>query len=153
MPKLDLALIPAVTGSRYPAPFDEPCRARRVQRLGVAAGLTHLGASRVVLPPGSWSSQRHWHFKDDELVVVLEGEIVLVTDAGEETLRAGDFCAFKPGVADGHHAQNRSHRDAVLLAVSSRIEGDGADFPGLDLRAEVGAGGIARFVHKDGTAY
>ncbi len=86
-------------------------------------------------------------------MIVLEGEVVLVTDAGEETLRAGDVCAFKPGVPDAHHAQSRSDRDAVLLAVSSRIEGDGAEFPGLDLRAAVGASGVAQFTHRDGTPY
>jgi uncharacterized cupin superfamily protein len=154
MPKLDLAAIPVITGSRYPAPFDEPCKTRRVQRLGAAAGLQHLGASRVVLPPGAWSSQRHWHHKDEEFVVVLEGEVVLVSDSGEETLRAGDCCAFKPGGPDGHHAQNRSDREAVLLAVSSHLEGEGADFPGIDLRVEaVGSGGAPRFVHTDGTPY
>jgi uncharacterized cupin superfamily protein len=153
MPKLDLAAIPTQVGTRYPAPFAEPCKTRRVQRLGAAAGLSQLGASRVVLPPGAWSSQRHWHTKDEEFVVVLEGEVVLVTDAGEETLRAGDCCAFKAGVPHGHCAQNRSSRDAVLLAISTKNEGDGGEYPGLDLRAEAGPGGVARFTHKDGQPY
>src|ERR1700723_3558755 len=90
--KIDLATAPTRFGTAYPAPFDAPCVARRRWRLGAAAGLTQFGANLLRLPPGSWSSQRHWHTHEDELVYVLEGEVVLVTDAGEETLRPGD-CA------------------------------------------------------------
>ena len=35
------------------------------------------------------SALRHWHTLEDEFVYVLSGEVVLVTDAGEQTLRAG----------------------------------------------------------------
>ncbi len=154
MARIELSAVPEQVGTRYPAPHDEPCKARRFRRLGDAAGLTRLGATRLVLPPGAWSSQRHWHTADDEFVVVLEGEVVLVTDAGEELLRAGDCCAFKAGVPDGHCAQNRSNQPAVLLAVSSKIEGDGAEYPDVDLRALPGGqGGRGVYVHKDGTPY
>ncbi|XKH35301.1 cupin domain-containing protein [Azospirillum doebereinerae] len=35
------------------------------------------------LDPGASSALRHWHSRQDEFVYVVEGELVLVTDAGE----------------------------------------------------------------------
>src|SRR5271165_3500032 len=119
MPKIDPNTAPRGSGSRYPAPFDEPCKQRSWHRLGDAAGLTQFGVNLVRLPPGAWSSQRHWHHNEDEFVHVLEGEVVLVTDAGEERLVAGDSAGFKASDADGHHLQNRSQREAVLLEIGT----------------------------------
>jgi uncharacterized cupin superfamily protein len=143
--------LPVITGSGYPAPFDAPCMERTRRRLGDAAGLTHFGVNLLTLRPGAWSSQRHWHSAEDEFVYVLEGELVLVTDAGEEILRAGDCAGFKAGEADGHHLQNRSERNAVALEVGSRHrDEDACDYPDIDLRI---LGGKPGFEHKDGTPY
>src|SRR6478672_2744895 len=111
--KIDLAKAPARVGSLYPAPFDVPCRERIRTRIGDAAGLTQFGVNILRLEPGSWSSQRHWHSHEDELLYVLEGEVVLVTNAGEERLVAGDCAGFRAGDPDGHHLQNRSDREVV----------------------------------------
>ncbi len=148
--RIDLNSVSAVCGSRYPPPFDAPCAARIRQRLGNAAGLTDFGVNLLRLPPGAWSSQRHWHSAEDEFVFVLDGEVVLVTDAGEEVLRAGDCAGFKAGVPDGHHLQNRSQRDAMVLEVGSRKADDEGDYPDIDLRFLKGGGG---FAHQDGTPY
>src|SRR5215475_5872290 len=96
--KIDLSTAPTVTGSRYPAPFNEPCMERLRHCLGDAAGLTQFGVNLNRLSPGAWSSQRHWHTAEDEFILVVQGEVVLVSDAGEETLRAGDCAGFKAGV-------------------------------------------------------
>jgi uncharacterized cupin superfamily protein len=149
--KIDFSAAPVVTGSRYPAPYDAPCAARTRQRLGDAAGLTDFGVNLLRLPPGVWSSQRHWHTAEDEFLYVLEGEVVLVTDAGEQILKAGDCAGFKAGSADGHHLQNRSQREAVMLEVGSRkAVDDEVDYPDIDLRFLKGRGG---FSHKDGKPY
>jgi uncharacterized cupin superfamily protein len=149
--RIDLNAVPVVTGCRYPAPFDLPCMARTRQRLGDTAGLTDFGVNLLRLPPGAWSSQRHWHSAEDEFVLVLEGEVVLVTNAGEEVLAAGDSAGFKAGVADGHHLQNRSARTAVVLEIGSRRDDhDETDYPDIDLRSPKGGGGYSR---KDGTPY
>lgn len=140
-----------VTGSRYPSPFDEPCRARMRYCLGDAAALTQFGVNLLRLPPGSWSSQRHWHTSEDEFLFVLEGEVILVTNTGEETLRAGDCAGFKAGVTDGHHLQNRSARDALVLEIGSRRpDVDEVDYPDIDMRALKNRAG---YVHRDGSAY
>ena len=99
--KLDLAVIDVVRGSDYPPPFDAPCRDRERKRLGDAAGLSQFGVNLLRLPPGTWSSQRHWQTASDEFVYVVSGEVVLITDAGEETLRAGDAAGFKAGTPTG----------------------------------------------------
>lgn len=149
--KIAIESAPTVKGSRYPAPYDEPCRERFRMRLGDAAGLTQFGVNLTTLEPGCWSSQRHWHTGEDEFVFVLEGEIVLVTDAGEEVLRAGDCAGFKAGTADGHHLQNRSTKKAILLEIGARNEAeDAVDYPDIDLRIPAGRGG---YVHKDGRPY
>jgi len=151
MKKIDISALKVAVGSGYPAPYDEPCRQRERTRLGDAAGLTQFGVNLLRLPPGVWSSQRHWHSAEDEFVYVLEGEVVLVTDAGEEVLRAGDCAGFKAGERDGHQLQNRTSTEAVLLEIGSRNpEHDAVEYPGIDLTIKAGA---RAFLHKDGTPY
>ena len=151
MPKIDIAAAPTRIGSAYPAPFDEPCLERRRWKLGDVAGLTQFGVNLMRLSPGAWSSQRHWHTAEDEFVWVVEGEVVLVTDEGEQTLRPGDCAGFPAGVPNGHHIQNRSNAEAVLLEVGSRREAeDGCDYPDVDMVARPGED-IYR--HRDGTPY
>jgi uncharacterized cupin superfamily protein len=154
MAKIDLQKTEVVTGTRYPAPFDAPCRARENRRLGIAAGLTQFGVNETRLPPGAWSSQRHWHTHEDEFVYVLEGEVTLVSDAGEELLRAGDCAGFKAGVKDGHHLQNRSARAARVLVVGTRDDRDHGEYPDIDLAFSAGRyTGGGGFTHKDGRPY
>lgn len=150
MKKLDLAAIPVETGCNYPAPFDKPCFGASWRRLGNAGGLTRFGVNLSRLPPGVWSSQRHWHSHEDEFVVVLEGELSLVTDDGEELLRAGDSAAFKAGDRNGHHLINRSSRDAVVLEVGNREAADACDYPDIDMVAKAG---VEPYLHRDGTPY
>ncbi len=151
MPKIDIAALPTVTGTGYPPPHDAPCRERRRQRLGDAAGLTQFGVNRLTLAPGVWSSQRHWHTHEDEFVWVVEGEVVLVTDAGEEVLRAGDCAAFKAGDRDGHHLINRSDAEAVVLEVGGRdMARDACDYPDIDMIARPGEDFYRR---RDGAPY
>jgi uncharacterized cupin superfamily protein len=132
--KISIADIPARSGSDYPSPFDAPCRDRVRRALGNAAGLTDFGVNLLQLPPGVWSAQRHWHSKEDEFVWVLEGQVVLVTDAGEETFNAGECVGFKAGDANGHHFQNRSNTPVLLLEIGSRHGDDIVEYPDIDLR-------------------
>src|SRR3954468_17042520 len=117
MPKIDLTAVTVRQGSGYPAQFAGPCASRTRQRLGDAAGLRDFGVNRMTLPPGGWSSQRHWHSHEDELVYVLEGEVALVEDGGTAVWRAGDCAGFAKGSGNGHHLQNRSNSMAVYLEV------------------------------------
>jgi uncharacterized cupin superfamily protein len=147
--RIDIAALNSVIGTLYPPPFDEPCRARERKRLGDAAGLTQYGVNLLRLPPGAWSGQRHWHAKEDELVYGLSGEVVLVTDAGDEVLRAGDCADFKASDPDGHCLQNRSTADTTVLEIGSRISSEYATYPDIDMKTKPGVG----YVHKNGTPY
>lgn len=134
MPRIDIASLSERKGSRYPSPYDKPCRERRWKALGEAAGLTQFGVNLLRLAPGVWSSQRHWHSHEDEFIWVLEGEAVLVTDSGRETLRAGDCAGFKAGARDGHHLINESQGEAVILVVGGRDDRDHGEYADIDMR-------------------
>jgi len=139
MKKLDIAAVAQESGCNYPSPFDAPCLGATWRRLGRAAGLTAFGVNLSRLPPGVWSSQRHWHSHEDEFVMVLEGELTLVTNGGDERLGPGDCAAFKAGDADGHHLINRSDRDALVLEIgNSDREHDRCVYSDIDM--EVGPG-------------
>ncbi|MBZ9894134.1 cupin domain-containing protein [Mesorhizobium sp. BR1-1-6] len=150
MPKLDLASLPLRKGSGYPAPFDGPCAGRRRRRLGDAGGLTDFGVNLMTLPPGGWSSQRHWHSHEDEFVYVLEGELTLVEDGGETLLSAGDCATFAKNSGNGHHLINRSSTPAFYLEVGSRNPDDVITCSDIDMMSPSSDG---RFLHKDGTPY
>jgi uncharacterized cupin superfamily protein len=151
MPKIDVETAPTRFGTGYPPPYDEPCKARRRWKLGDAAGLTQFGVNLLRLPAGAWSSQRHWHTAEDEFVWVVEGEVVLVDNGGEQVLRAGDCAAFPAGAPNGHHLQNRSGREVVLLEVGSRRpDEDGCDYPDIDLVLDEGS---SQYRRRDGRPY
>jgi uncharacterized cupin superfamily protein len=150
--RIDPKSLPEVTGTFYPSPYDEPCRARHRIRLGDLAGLTQYGVNLLRLSPGAWSSQRHWHTGGDEFIYVVSGEVVLVTDAGDEVLRAGDAAGFKAGDPNGHHLQNRSNEDVTLLEIGSRIRGEAAYYPDIDMVASPN-GVPSQYAHRDGTPY
>lgn len=152
-PAVDATAVVPQTGSSYPAPFDADCAGRERRRLGDAFGLTQFGVNLLRLPPGQWSSQRHWHHREDEFVYVLEGEVALVTDAGEQRLGPGMVAGFKAGVPDGHHLVNRSDRDAVVLEVGTRTQGEEADYSDIDMLVRLDDKGAERYVHKDGTPF
>jgi uncharacterized cupin superfamily protein len=150
--RIDAAAIAPVIGTLYPPPFDEPCRARERKRLGDAAGLTQFGVNLLRLPPGAWSSQRHWHAKEDEFVYVLAGEVTLLTNDGEEVLHPGDAAGFKAGDANGHCLQNRSASDALVLEIGSRMPGETAHYSDIDMIATPDLR-PAVYTHRDGTPY
>jgi uncharacterized cupin superfamily protein len=150
MPKLDLRSIPERKGSGYPAPFDREPAKRVRQRLGDAGGLTQFGVNLLQLPPGAWSSQRHWHSAEDEFVYVVSGEVVLITDRGEEVLHAGDCVAFPKNEPDGHHLINKSKSVVVCLEVGTRMEDDFTDYPDIDLVFDPK---VNCYTHRDGTPY
>jgi uncharacterized cupin superfamily protein len=150
MKKIDLASVPAVTGSNYPYPFNLPCSAQSSQRLARHEGLSLFGVNLTVIEPGAWSSQRHWHSHEDEFVWVVEGELTLVTDRGEELLRAGDCAAFRRDVEDGHHLINRSARPARVLEIGNSDAQDRCVYSDIDMVVGPGSEG---YRHRDGTPY
>ena len=147
MPKLDLDAIPQTNATGYPAEHAAAVAGRWYRRLAPASGLSDFGVSHVVLKPGAWSSQRHWHDGEDEFLVMLAGQAVLVEDAGRTLLGPGDLCAWPKGVADGHHLRNESQADCCFVVVSGG-ERTGGGYSDIDMMFTAEG-----FTHKDGTPY
>lgn len=153
LPAIDPMTVPGHSHCDYPSPFREPCEGRIRRKIGDALGLSQFGVNLVILPPGVMSSQRHWHVNEDEFVYVLEGEVVLVTDAGEQVLGPGMAAGFPHGRQDGHHLVNRSDKPAKLLEVGTRWPGgDEGVYSDIDMEFRL-IDGKDTYVHKDGTPY
>ena len=153
MPAIFALDLPARTGSLYPEPFRSRVLPREKRALGDAFGLTGFGVNLTVLHPGAESSMRHWHSFEDELIYILDGEIVLVTEAGEEVLSPGMVVGFRAGNPDAHQLVNRSDRPATYLEVGGRNPRDAATYPDVDMAAHQDAAGKWIFLRKDGSAY
>ena len=150
MPKIDLAKVPVKTGSVYPSPYAEMMAGRSSLRLGDAGGLTQFGVNLVTLEPGALASLRHWHLKEDEFAIVLEGELFLIEDEGDTPMRPGDCAAWKAGVANGHHFVNRSDQPARFLVIGSKIADEVASYSDVDMKIHMN-GGKPRFTYRDDT--
>ena len=149
---IDKASVPVKTGSIYPEPYASQMEGRSSLRLGDAGGLTQFGANEVILQPGSRSSLRHWHHREDEFVMIIQGECVLVQDGGETVMRPGDCAAFPAGDPNGHCFVNRSGAEARFLVVGSRMNPEKATYSDVDLEIAI-QDGKASFTYKDGTPY
>lgn len=132
MPKLNLDAIPPTNATGYPPPYDVEVAGRWYRRLAPAGALTDFGVSHVVLEPGAWSSQRHWHAGEDEFVVMLTGEAVLIEDDGETILRSGDCAAWRKGTPNGHHLVNRSATACSFIAVGGGTR-TGGEYSDIDM--------------------
>jgi uncharacterized cupin superfamily protein len=149
---LDPVSVTPRVGSTYPAPFGAPLAGREKRALGDALKLTQFGVNLVTLAPGTRSSQRHWHANEDEFIYVLDGEVTLVTDAGEKVLGPGMAAGFPAGKPDGHHLVNRSERPALYLEVGTRAAYEEAHHSDIDMVARK-EGGRFVFTHKNGDPY
>ena len=152
-PAADPADLEARTGTLVPEPFRSRLLPREKRALGDALGLTRIGVNLTTLLPGKESSMRHYHSHEDELIFVLEGEVVLRTDAGEQVLTAGTFAGFPAGATDGHQLVNRTGRPARYLEISNRDPADCAVFVDDDLQHAEERDGQPVFTRKDGTPY
>ena len=152
MPKIDIDALPKITGADYPSPYDAPCLDRIRKRLGDAGGLTQFGVNLLTLKPGFWSAQRHWHVEEDEFVWVVSGEVVLVTEQGEQVLKPGDCATFKANYPNGHHLVNKSGAPATVLEIGTRTpdDADTCHYPDADL---IWNGPQRTYTHRDGRAY
>lgn len=144
MPKLDLSSIEQTSKTGYPPPYNEAVAGRLYRKVGAALGFEDFGVSEATLLPGAWSSQRHWHEGEDELVIMLEGEAVLVENEGRTVMRPGDIATFLKGVPNGHHLINESDRPCRFIAIG-RVATSDCHYPDVDLHLD---GATGQFVKK-----
>jgi uncharacterized cupin superfamily protein len=148
MPRIDLDSIPSTNATGYPAPYAAAVAGRWQKRIGAVAGFRDFGATHVRLEPGAWSSQRHWHEDEDEMVVMLTGEALLVDDNGETPMRPGDVAVFPRNDGNGHYLRNTGETDCTFIAIgqpTTRV----CHYPDIDMHLPEGGG----YHHKDGTPY
>jgi uncharacterized cupin superfamily protein len=154
LPALDPSTLAPRTDSGYPEPYRSRVLPREKRQLGKAVGLQQFGVNLTTLPPGKESSMRHWHTHEEEFVYVLEGELVLRTETGEQVLAAGTCAGFPAGSGDGHQLINRSSQPAVYLEVGSRHAADVVFYPDADVDMHFDpAVHQGRFTRRDGTPY
>lgn len=152
MPKLDLENIPIRTGTGYPPAHAGEVAGRTSKRLGDAGGLTQFGANLIMLEPGAWASQRHWHENEDEFVMIVSGELMMVEEDGETIMRAGDFATHKAGVPNGHHLVNRSNASASFLVIGTRDGPERVHYPDIDM-IFTDDGKSKSFTRRDGSKF
>ena len=148
MPKLYLEDIPQTNATGYPPEYADKVQGRWYRRLAPASGFSDFGASHVTLRPGAWSSQRHWHEGEDEMLIMIAGEAVLVDDGGETIMHAGDIAAFPKNDGNGHVLINRSDTDCVFVALG-RWAISVCHYPDNDMIKPAGAG----FKRKNGDEF
>jgi len=153
MMRIDLSSVPIEVGTTYPKAFRSVVAGRSRQRVGNAAGLKNFGVNLTTLAPGSQSALRHWHSAQDEFVYIVQGELVLITDGGEQVLGPGDMAGFAAGVPNGHFFVNRSADPAAYLEIGDRTTADKANYPDHDLKCAADDEGTYHYFHKDGRAY
>ncbi len=149
MPKVDLEAIPQTNATGYPAPYDAPVQGRWYRRLAPPTGLADFAASHVTLRPGAWSSQRHWHDGEDEMLMMIAGEAVLIEDSGRTIMRAGDIAVWPKGSSNGHHLINESDAPCVFVAVGGgKARDTGGGYSDIDMLFTPDG-----YTRKDGTPY
>ena len=152
IPALDPASVEAIPSAAAPEPFRSLIGGRVKRRLGDALGLTQFGVNLVTIGPGGKSALRHWHTHEEEFVYMIAGEVVLVTNGGEQTLTAGMCAGYPANTGDGHQLINRSDKPVTYLEVGTRIAADNAFYPDDDLMWLEKDGDFVP-AHKDGTPY
>jgi len=119
-------------------------------RYSDAGGLTQFGAYAETLEPGSRSSERHWHEKEDEFLYLIAGEATVIEEDGAHVLLPGDAACWPAGAANAHYVQNRSSTPCTYLIVGTRVTHGVCHYPdaGRVLHTE---GETWRMLRDDGT--
>lgn len=152
MPVIRKSDVKSVTGSSYPAPFDEGMGRYRALPLSDAGGLTQFGAFLETLDPGARSSQRHWHEAEDEFLYLLEGQLTVIENDGAHVLQPGDAAAWKAGDQNAHCLWNHTEAPATYIVVGTRAPRDVCHYPEIDL-VYSRENGVSLFTRRDGTPY
>lgn len=150
LPAFDPSEVKESNFTSYPALHRAANQTRYNRRLGDHAGLRNFGVNLTRIVPGGQSSFRHAHSRQDEFIYVLEGEVVLETNHGEQLLKAGMCAGFPAGSGDAHRFVNRTENDVKLLVIGDRTSGDEITYPDVDMHAVLGPDGHYKFSTKAG---
>ena len=135
----------------------EGFKSRRA-RIGYELGTELIGCSFWEIPPGQAAYPYHYHYADEELVIVISGEPTLRGPDGTRTLAEGEAVRFPLGEDGAHQIWNATEEPVTLLAISSSGRPDVIVYPdndkiGFGERLPRGGGLRAFFRREDGTDY
>jgi uncharacterized cupin superfamily protein len=109
----------------------EGFRSRRA-RIGYELGTELIGCSLWEVPPGEAAYLYHFHYADEELVIVLSGNPTLRTPEGLRELEEGETVSFPVGEEGAHQIVNRTEETVTFLAISSSGRPDVVVYPDSD---------------------
>ena len=121
--------MPALTPKDF---LEEESDSVRTLWISEAGKLTQFGSFIEILQPGAYSSIKHWHSAEDEMVYVLDGYVTLIEGDTETVLKPGDAATFSKNVAVGHTLHNRSALPTKCLVVGTRAPLDRITYPDHD---------------------
>jgi uncharacterized cupin superfamily protein len=118
-------------------------------------GARKLGYGSWIVPPGKASVPYHYHLINEELAIILGGEVWLRLDGRFHRLEAGDVVAFPPGADSAHQLLNYADRPAHVLLASTKIPCEVVGYPDSGKRGYAVAGlasdpPMERIMTKDG---
>jgi uncharacterized cupin superfamily protein len=131
----------------------EGFRSRRA-RIGYELGTELIGASLWEVPPGEAAYPYHFHYADEEMLIVLSGQPSLRTPEGIRELEEGEALRFPLGEEGAHQIVNHSQETATFLAISSAGRPDivvrpDAETIGVVERRTPRGGGLRLYFKRD----
>jgi len=117
----------------YPPEFAGMVKGRQKRVLTQLLGLTQFGVNMTTLQPGAASAHRHWHVAEDEFCYVLDGELTLITNEGEQVLGPGMAIGYPANDENAHHLVNRTAKPVTYLEIGTRAEVDRCFYPDIDM--------------------
>ncbi|MGE5714402.1 MAG: cupin domain-containing protein [Betaproteobacteria bacterium] len=97
------------------------------QRVGTIA--RKLGAGVDIVPPGKRACPYHFHYAQEEMFVVLEGEGTLRVAGEMIPIRAGDVIGIPPGPEYPHQIINTSNALLKFLSISTQEVPEVCEYP------------------------
>jgi len=80
----------------------------------------HVGVQMEELSPGKQSAPAHYHLREEEHLLVLEGSCTLRLGEERITLRTGDYACFPAGQKAGHCLVNEGDGVCRLVVIGER---------------------------------
>lgn len=99
-------------------------------RVGPVIGMSKLGCSMYVVPPGKAAWPRHAHHTVEELYLILDGTGEFQLGTERYDIRSGDLVSAPAGGAEvAHQVVNTGSDDLRYLAISTTDEPDVIEYP------------------------
>lgn len=107
----------------------DPLYASQAARLGTNTAAQKLGASVDVVAPGKRSCPYHFHYAQEEMFVIIEGQGTLRVAGEMLPIKTGDVIFIPPGPEYPHQIINSSEAPLKYLSISTRETPELCEYP------------------------